>query len=161
VTLHPDAREMMKEFFARKSALKRAQKDDSYRSTLSKMSGYVLKFALIIHEARKLDEGGSNIVSPDTMARAIEICEWAIHEMGRVYRSREDVACDQDDRETDRLVRMARRKAGITARMAGKNFRIHTRDAEAKLEELVVAQKLRRTTKTSTKGRESTWYHAT
>src|ERR1019366_7027499 len=95
-----------------------AEKDEGIKAALSKMRGYVAKFALICHVVDHVDMRGidNRGVTLDSVQRAIGLVDWFAHEARRIYRMRTKMTSRADQNRQDLLAFIRRNGGQVTSR---------------------------------------------
>ena len=142
IPLSSDARTLWVEFYNRHARLQAEASSGALAAAFSKLEGYAARFALIIHivsSVGRTDEAPWR-VDAESMAAGIELAEWFVHEVQRVYRA---LAETDEERERRELVELVQVRGGrITCRelmRAKRRYRDSAEEARAALDDLVDA----------------------
>jgi hypothetical protein len=118
--------------------------DGDMSAAWTKLEGYALRLALVIHLVRVVSGGGEvapHEVDQQSMEAGIELCRWFAHEAKRIYGMLDESPAEQEARQLVELIE--RRGGGVTVRElqhASRRYRGNASDAEAALNMLVAAE---------------------
>jgi hypothetical protein len=125
VEFDAEAREKIKTFINENKQKINESPDPNVKQMRSKMDGYVLKFALVIHLVEQMsnpDSIKSNIDGP-TVDRAVGLANWFIHEATRIYRGKGATLSSADGERRDVLQFIRSHGGAVTKRELMMQFR--------------------------------------
>ncbi len=124
VKLTPEAKTAFVRFYnANGVAMERAGEDEA--AARSKLEGYSLRFALIFHCCRYVDEAKNYPVGIEDMNHAIAVTEWFVHESSRVYLVLAETTEDREIRELHELVTRLAARSGRGGRITVRDLQNH------------------------------------